>query len=357
MNKSVFPGYLEGSNPLDNIDIEGSRKFMQTLHQRNFYLRDVGISARLFNQWKNYGLVDLPVSAHGRKWVTLNFGEYLWLRVINDLRKLGCPLEDIIRIKERYMADTFKMAIQANKVDVFNDTFWEVARKTGKMSNEQLAQLKKEMAGLNPFDLLGEVFQRPLNFFESMILNMITLRSESYLVLFLTDYWPGIKPLNTNPDKIPDGKKRKKAVRVSTVEFALLSDEFKRMDVGGADLAAIFQVPHIKIPMRIYIREFISDNRNEIYLEELGLLTQEELTLLKEVRKQNVKLITVRFKLDGNEGKPRIQRIEVTKELKKDTEARLVETFTGNEYADITYKVENGKMISFQKTIKIKPGN
>jgi hypothetical protein len=117
----------------------------------------------------------------------------------------------------------------------------------------------------------------------------------------------------------------------------------------------IFEVPHIKVPMRVYIRDFIANNKNEKHVEGLGILSKEELLLLKEVRKKNVKELTIRFKQHGDKEKSSIERIEITNDLKKDAETRLIETFTGKEYADITYKIENGKMVSFKKTIKIKP--
>jgi hypothetical protein len=50
----------------------------------------------------------------------------------------------------------------------------------------------------------------------------------------------------------------------------------------------------------------------------------------------------------------KIDRIEVTTELKKDAESRIIETFTSSEYSDIAYKVANGKIVSFKKTTKIK---
>ncbi len=351
-----FPSYKQGVNPFANADIEGAKEFIKNLQDRKLLLRDTGVTSYLFNQWKKSGLIDLPITATGRKWVTLNFGEYLWIKIINDLRKLGCPLEDIKRIKELYMKDSMQELIEKNHTEVYNQMFLEFAKTHHNLSEEQFAEMKKELLNINPMDFLREVFPRPLNLFESAIFSMMATRSEHYLVLFLTDYFPGVQPQNIPPVKPPNSDKRKKTARTTTTEFVLLNDEFSRMEPKSlVDFQIIFDVPHIKIPLRVYIRDFIANQKNEKHVEELGILTKEELLLLKEVRKKNVKEITIRFKQNGNTEQSAIERIEITNELKKDAETRLIETFTGKEYADITYKIENGKIVSFKKTIKIKP--
>lgn len=352
-----FPNYPAGANPFQNADVEGTREFITNLHQRNFLLRDIGVSSYLFNQWKNYGLLDLPVSAQGRKWVTLNFGEYIWLKIINDLRKLGCSLEDIKKVKERYMIDPLRQHMEQNQIEVFNQLFWAAAKQFGNQTEEQMEEMKKELAKINPIDLVKEVFPRPMNMFEGCIFNMITTRSDAYLVLFLLDYFPQSASVSIpeNKPEIETEKKRKRKAQPNTIEFGLFSDEFRRIDPNSIWTERIYDVPHIKIPLRVYIRDFIADNKNEKHVEALGMLNKEELLLLKEVRKKNVKEITIRFKQLGNTEKSAIERIEITNELKKDAETRLIETFTCKEYADITYKIENGKIVSFKKTIKIKP--
>ncbi len=349
-----FPKYKEGINPYENADFEAGREFAKNLQHRNFLLRDTGVTSYLFNQWKKFGLIDLPLSAEGRKWVTLNFGEYLWIKIINDLRKLGCPLEDIKRIKERYMKDSMQELLEKSNTDIFNQAFLDLAKKNSNLSDENFEVMKKELANINPMDLMREAFPRPLNLFESSILSMMTTGSEMYLLLFLTDYFPGFQLKNVPPVKEPKSDKRKKAARTTTMDFALITEEFKRME-GESNFEALLEVPHIKIPLRVYIRDFIANKKNEKHLEELGILSKDELMLLQEVRKKHVREITIKFKQDGNKEKSAIERIEITKEVKQDAEARLIETFTSKEYADISYKIENGKMVNFKKTIKIRP--
>jgi len=249
--KANFPTYPPSVNPFENADLAGSKDFVKNLHQRNFLLRDVGISSYLFNQWKNYGLIDIPLSAQGRKWVTLNFGEYLWLKIINDLRKLGCALEDIKRVKERYMIDPFRQLVQQNQKEVFNQIFWAAAKQYGNQTEEQLEAMKRDLGEISPIDLLSEVFPRPMNLFEGCILNMIATRSEAYLILFLPEYFRQQEPEFVPPDNVETETKKKRKVKPSGIEFGLFSEEFKRIDPNIAGADKIFEAPHINVPMRV----------------------------------------------------------------------------------------------------------
>lgn len=80
----------------------------------------------------------------------------------------------------------------------------------------------------------------------------------------------------------------------------------------------------------------------------MELLAKEELVLLSEFRKKNISELTVHY----SKGKP--SRIDVKETITKAAEARIVDTFLKNEYANIEYAVENGQIVKFSKTKKIK---
>jgi hypothetical protein len=126
------------------------------------------------------------------------------------------------------------------------------------------------------------------------------------------------------------------------------------MDQGKIDMGKFLEVPHIKIPMNVYIRDFIANNKYESQLPEFGLLSKEECILLSAVRKASVREITINFRIPNNSGEVRKERIELTKNLKKEAEARLIEIFIKVEYAAISYKVSDGKVVNFEKRPRIK---
>jgi DNA-binding transcriptional MerR regulator len=355
MEKPIeFPFYRQDFNPMAKVDLVAAKDFLEKLHERKFFLRDVGISSRLFNQWKNYGLIDNPGINENRKWVILSFGDLLWLGIIQDLRKLGVPLEDILRIKSRIQKDMTAEMLGSENGKLLHDTLLKIAESKQALNEAQLDKFRKDLLARPVANVFKELLPRPMNLWEGMIYNMVTVRSESYLILFLTDYFEGVEPQNLPALKTKKEGKRKKTPRKTSIECIPFSHEWKYMDHGKIDMGKFLEVPHIKIPINVYIRDFISNNKYESQLPELGLLTKEECILLSAVRKANVKEITINFRIPDNSGEVRKERIEVTKALKKEAEARLIDTFTKDEYAEIIYKASDGKVVNFKKTLRVK---
>ena len=355
MEKPIeFPFYRQDYNPVAKVDQAAAKEFLEKLHERKFFLRDVGISSRLFNQWKNYGLIDNPGITENRKWVVLSFGDLLWLRIIQDLRKLGVPLEDILRIKSRIQKDMTAEMLGPENRKLLQDTLLKIAESKQALNKEQLEKFRENLLEHGAAHFFKEQLTRPLNLWEGMIYNMVTARSESYLILFLTDYFEGVEPQNLPALKTKKEGKRKKALRKTSIECIPFSDEWKYMDQGKIDMGKFLEVPHIKIPMNVYIRDFIANNKYESQLPEFGLLTKEECILLSAVRKASVREITINFRIPNNSGEVRKERIELTKNLKKEAEARLIEIFIKVEYAAISYKVSDGKVVNFEKRPRIK---
>ena len=184
---------------------------------------------------------------------------------------------------------------------------------------------------------------------------MVVFGKPVYLSLFLKDDINGIAFEDQKSVNSGTPGKRKKERRKTSVEFLLHLEEFDNMDIDKEALMKIYDVPHIKLPLKVYIREFIAELKNEKKLEQSAILSKEELQLLFELRQDKVLEITVKMNNHNFSKKSQIERIEVTRELKKSAESRLIETYTSKEYADISYKVADGQIVSFKKVTKIKP--
>lgn len=341
------------------VDGESALYFVEKIHQRQFLLKEIGIPSLLFNQWKRYGLIDPAQGVDSRKWTKVDFGDYIWLRIINDLRKFGVPVEDIKRLKNLLLMDAMKEALKnPAQLELAKQTIYETARQQAKLQNVDPSEWIKELDKLDIVTLLKMTLPKQMNLLEALIYNTITVRSESYILLFLTDYLEGVEPQNLPSLKPKKEGKRKKKLRTTTIEFFPYCEEWVKLDIALPDINKFLEVPYLKLPMRTYIKDFITQKKFEKQVEEYGLLSKEEMVLLKEVRKANVKEITIRFGKNQSNGETKIIRIETTTEEQiKAPEARLLETFTSNEYAEIAYQVQNGKMVCFQKTTKIKTGN
>ena len=310
---------------------ETVKAYNKLLRARVIPLKDTGTNSRVFHLWKKLGLVNVPVD---REHIKLSFTDFIWLKIIQDLRKFGCTLEDIQKAKklcEGGEIAKIEKQISEEEALIKGLTDYISARS---LSKEQ----QKELHFHKMFQLMEklkvESIAKPLNNLETFILYMITSKSNPYLLFVINE-----NVIETDEENINQGKKGAAMLR------PFIYDEDKG---DKKTLALINQLPHIKIPLRHYVKDFIADENNAKYIEQIEWLTKDELTLLKHVREDKATEITIKFK----EGKP--DRIEVTKDMKEDVAARIMQTFTSHEYSDITYKVANGKMVNFKKTTQIK---
>lgn len=322
------------------------------LKQKVFRLSETGVNPRIFNQWKREGLVS--GIENDRKWISLDFGQYIWLKIIRDLRAFGVALEDIKFIKEKLTVDIYEAMKQA-------------------IPEEKLNQLQKELEEIiahvetpvdykpSARDLIKEMTRKhysgPGNMIELSITGMLLSGKQAYLTLVLTTHINGLgfnSQREQRQQKEGTGK-RKKALRQNLIDCFIDLDEFENMHVNREKIALLYTIPHLKIPLMQYIREFIADEKNAPKMEQIHLLRSDELTLLRELRKDNVTSVNVIMEPKGINGTPKINRMEIKEKMKKEEETRLIETFTSKEYAEITYQVADGKIVNFFKTLKIKP--
>ena len=69
---------------------ENRDKLMDILGQEHFKISDLGVTSRVFSNWK---LKNIIPKVDERQWVRLNLFEYFWIQIIKDFRALGLPLK------------------------------------------------------------------------------------------------------------------------------------------------------------------------------------------------------------------------------------------------------------------------
>ncbi len=69
--------------------------------EKRFTVKDTGVSYRMINHWKDVGIIpDSCFDDKNQDWAKFNLVELLWLKVANELRSFGLPLEKIKRVKK-----------------------------------------------------------------------------------------------------------------------------------------------------------------------------------------------------------------------------------------------------------------
>ncbi len=344
--------FKDGYDPFEACNDAAQMEQLSKLKQKIFRLSETGVNPRIFNQWKREGLVS--GLENDRKWIALDFGQYVWLKIIRDLRAFGVALEDIKFIKDKLTIDTYasiKQAIPEEKL------------------NQLRTDLEQIMAQIQPpgehksatRDLIKELtdkhYSGPGNQIELSIIHMLLSGKQAWLTLVLTTHLNAIG-FNSHREQRQQKEgtgKRKRALRQSLIDCFIHSEEFQNMKVDAEKVTAIYKTPHLKIPLMQYIIEFIAEEKNAPKLEQIPLLREGERTLLHELRQNNVTSIEIFLEHDHKNGGNKIKRIEAKRKMEKEVETRLIETFTSKEYAKIEYQVENGKIMHFTKVTKVKP--
>jgi hypothetical protein len=326
--------FKEGFNPIHDISDEEMKEYLIVIRERKFILSDTGITSRVFNLWKKLKLIDIPQSRDTRPSIKLNFSDYIWLKIISDLRCFGCSLTDIERIKE--LCNTSKELEIINQEEILGLVMKDLKSKNIRTSSE-LEAIEKNLKAMDWQKDVNEIIGKPLTQIEKFILLMLFNKSDSYLLVYIDNEFEN----STQPAE------EKKTQKPKGLYAGFMNDEIEE-GLTEIERQSMFNNPHMKLPLKRYVTEFILNFKVEKQVMRLKLLNEDELNLLHEIRRGDVNEIKIIF------SNTQIDRIEVKKDIQKDVQARLIETFRKNEYAEITYKIQNGKMIDFKKTTKIK---
>jgi DNA-binding transcriptional MerR regulator len=326
------------------IEPHEADEYKKLLREKVFSLKDTGVSSRVFYLWKKLELVDTSFNKEGQGWANLCFSEYIWLKIIQDLRKFGCPLNEIKEAKNMLLGrglSELEKDILKDGMNTMLKSFYDRIEKQGadiKKFKGAVLQVETAVRERKLYELMLDGLERPLNNLEIVIVDILAKKRDAYLMFTLP---------NTGLQGTVKAKGKKKLAVKSTdgnTSFPTLNIEFTIEQFPRVSP----ELPHLKISLWHYIKAFIADETKEKKLENIKILSPDEMELLKQIRQGNATEITVKM-IDN-----KIDRIEVTTELKKDAESRIIETFTSSEYSDIAYKVANGKIVSFKKTTKIK---
>ena len=120
-------------------------------------------------------------------------------------------------------------------------------------------------------------------------------------------------------------------------------------NVNKGNLNANLSVPHILIPISSFITKFIIDDEKEEFLNQTGVLNEQEFEVIKLIRKKNVKRITVTL---NNKIVQKIETEETGLIHESDVEA-LKQILCLKQYDSIELNSRDARTMSFTKTKRI----
>jgi hypothetical protein len=74
-------------------------RFMDNLLEPKFTLKQANIRKQDLSYWKREGLFENRVGAEGREWTRMGFFDYMWLRLVVELRKVNVPVKNIAHLR------------------------------------------------------------------------------------------------------------------------------------------------------------------------------------------------------------------------------------------------------------------
>ncbi len=273
------------------------------INRPTFYLKDLGVTARLLAHWKENGLIPKS-SIDGLAWNKLTFIEYIWIKIIQELRKFGMALPMIRNVKE-YLFSVIKTDLP-------------------ELTQEDLLVFKKE--ALNQMDLSEEEKK----------LMIEQLSNPATLV--------AIKSFNSYHNRI-----------LMMVQFSLIyhkkigilinSDGEIRdwINADQSNFDSAYAQTELFISISNFIFEFINDETKEKYLLPLNLMTREEIEVLRAIRQNDLTEVIITFHVESGKRKLKI-KTKMQKGLTKDEQDKVVEAVNLKNYQSITIKNNNGQI-------------
>ncbi|MCC9138913.1 hypothetical protein ACFSKU_14800 [Pontibacter silvestris] len=297
--KHIALGIPVYDNPFDYAD-----EILENLQRRQFTLKDAGITSRVHNNWRSLGIV--PDSEEDGKKLYFDFIQYLWLQIVKDLRKFGLPLETIAAVKD-YLFDT----------DIKENRAWtDSEREALRQAVEKEAQ--RPVTDEEFEQIEGYLSLRRLLYpyrFSAIVLSHFQHRSNTNTYIFgdgRVTVWSEAEQ-NANPEGKPD------------------LDE-----------------PHINVPLGHYFSQFLNDETKAEFLPKIPILTREEQEVLRAMRNDEVKELTIKFSKTGN--KRRADLItKVDKQLSDKQKKEIFRILGTRDYSTITMKTQNGTQLSFEE--------
>ncbi|WP_299761937.1 hypothetical protein [uncultured Pontibacter sp.] len=279
-------------------------EILENLRRRQFTLKDAGISSRVHNNWRSLGIV--PDSEEDGKKLYFDFIQYLWLQIVKDLRKFGLLLDTIAAVKDYLFEKDFMVGIELSDGDrvKLRQTLEKAAQRP--ITGEELQQAEENLKKPNTF--------YPYRF-SLIVLAHLQYRSNTYIYVFadggVAD-WSEVQQ-ELNPESKPD-----------------LSE------------------PHINIPLGHYFAQFLNDETKAEFLPKVPILTREEHEVLRTMRNNEVKELTIKFSKQGS--KRRADLItKVDRQLSEKQKKEIAQILGTRDYSTITMKTQNGTQLTFEE--------
>ncbi len=281
------------------------QELLKQLLERKFTVKifEKEISYRTINYWDEKGFLLTEREKADTDWRKLSFIDYIWIRLLDEVRKMGMSVELFVKNLFRELGI---------KTEVLEE-----------LSNKQYDNLKS----LDIEKLVVKIDK-----------DLVTIRIALMLATIISYKSPlSIRLYST-------GEIIEKYGNPKYIGFRIESNE----DSESEKILKEFGKNYISISISSLIADFI-ETKDLNNIETLSLLNQEEIELLKHVRNKDLKEISIVLQ-DGAPIKLELSEISYNADINK----RIYEDMIGQDYIECTYTTNGKKQVTFKRTIKVK---
>lgn len=292
-------------------DFDNADSLSNKLKERVFLKTELDVVYSELTNWERNGLLYIKDEESKGTWKKLNYIEYTWICIVSELIVFGFNYAEIKNLKE-ILFDTIG--------------FKELRKGILDSDKENFTPAMHEAAALIEKDHNVDEIMKGFSVcvLELCIAEIILFGSDYFFYVFKDIEFPFL----------PWSEKAIKGYQ-TVGSYEIMENKIKES--------------HCALSVSNIVFKFVNRNASVDKLTP-SILTKQEYTILKMIRKnyKDLKSMNIRF-ADG-----KIERMELTTTKKATAESRIIDYIKKGQYQRITIDTEDGKMVNFENTQKIK---
>lgn len=298
------------NHPLDYFQL------LDELFTPNFSIGQVGISRQEMQFWEAKGLIKLEESvAEKREWNKVSFFDFIWLKLVAELRGLGASIETILivrtffydRLPDEVIDEMIKQCID-------NPVFDKLKQAVGEEMVKEFYENKYEVK---------QILSGKFNLLIMLVLGLLDANYPTYLIVH-KDKEPELIIMAPN------------VINEYDMEDLLLKNSSYYVIYMNTLLAEFFQSPKVK-----------DDDWQKLFK-----LTKAERKILELLRKEDINELRVKFNLKQQKGVLMVEVIE--KAHVNEVQHKLNSLLEKGKFKQIKIHTEGKKLLFVEQTTKHK---
>lgn len=295
-------------------NLENINSIPNKLKERVFLKTELDIVYSDLSNWERMDLLYIKDEEEKGSWKKLNYIEYTWVCMVSELISFGYSYEEIQLFKN----SLFNVSIgyeQIVKMIQHRDQSDYYVQKV----NLDIMEIES-----NP-ELKAKKLKYSFSALELAIVEIIYTGDDYHYYFF-------------------------KSTDLLIVPWSKSSISAYELYGNYNTIVDAVKISHFALWLNGIVSKFLLREGTEATQIRPSILTKEEYTILKLIRKgyKNIKAINILF------ANGRMDRMEITTSKKVKVESRIIDHIKKGDYQKITIDTQDGKMVNFENTQKIK---